>query len=90
MPPRRRYAAIDAVIRQAELKAAKTPNAMSLLAEVVKQIGDDGGDPYLLIGVLVEGAIHTLHHHLPPERQAVTAKALVDLLVDRLRERGLL
>jgi hypothetical protein len=50
---------------------------------------DDGADPYLTLGVLVEGVAHILSRHIPPERQEDTASALLDLLSDRLKAHGL-
>jgi hypothetical protein len=55
------------------------------LKAAIRRVFGRGADPYLLMGVLVEGAVLTLAQHVPPERQEDTAKALVALLVDRLR-----
>jgi hypothetical protein len=37
----------------------------------------------------VEGAVHTVARHIPAERQAETTEQLGQLLVDRLKARGL-
>jgi hypothetical protein len=42
-----------------------------------------------VLGVLVEGAAHTLTQHIPIERQADTAATLLQLLQERLRAHGL-
>jgi hypothetical protein len=42
-------------------------------------IGDGGADPYLLIGVLLEGAVHTLAKHIPRERQQETTEQFAAL-----------
>ncbi|MGC1409563.1 MAG: hypothetical protein WA864_11530 [Acetobacteraceae bacterium] len=60
-----------------------------MLAEVIRLVTQDGADPYLVIGVLVEGAVHTVAKHIPAERQAETTEQLGKLLVDRLKARGL-
>ncbi|HEY6439051.1 MAG TPA: hypothetical protein VIY55_03455 [Acetobacteraceae bacterium] len=60
-----------------------------MLAEVIRLVTEDGADPYLVIGVLVEGAVHTVARHIPTERQAETTEQLGQLLVDRLKARGL-
>jgi hypothetical protein len=52
-------------------------------------VGDGGADPYRLIGVLLEGAVHTLAKHIPLERQRETTEQLGRLLVERLRAHGL-
>jgi hypothetical protein len=51
--------------------------------------GNQGADPYLLIGVLLEGAVHTVAKHIPAERQGETTKQLGRLLAERLRAHGL-
>ena len=42
-----------------------------------------------VLGVLVEGAVHTLAKHIPPERQAETVAELRQLLAERLKAHGL-
>lgn len=46
------------------------------MAELVSLIGERGADPYLLIGVLLEGAVRTLAKHIPLERQGQTTSSL--------------
>ncbi len=60
-----------------------------MLAEVIRVITADGSDPYLVIGVLLEGAVHTIARHIPPERQAETVVELHQLLAERLKAHGL-
>jgi hypothetical protein len=83
------FSAIDDLIRQAEQAAAAKPNQVRLVAELIRQVGGRGADPYLLIGVLVDGAVDTLAKHIPPERQAESTEQLRPLLVERLKARGL-
>ena len=83
------FPTIDALIRRAERAAAAAPDQVRLVAELVSLIGDRGADPYLLIGVLLEGAVCTLVKHVPPERQSDTTEQLGRLLVERLRAHGL-
>ncbi len=83
------FPAIDDLIRQTEKAAAARPNQIRLVAELVRIIGDRDANPYLLIGVLVEGAVETLAKHVPPERQAEATEQLGRLLVERLKARGL-
>ncbi len=42
-----------------------------------------------VLGVLIEGAAHTVNNHIPAERQTDAARLLVELLADRLREHGI-
>jgi hypothetical protein len=44
---------------------------------------------YAILGVLIEGAAHTLAQHVPAERQADTTATLMELLEERLQARGL-
>jgi hypothetical protein len=60
-----------------------------MLAEVIRLVTQDGADPYLVIGVLIEGAVHTVAQHIPTARQAQTTEQLGQLLVERLKARGL-
>lgn len=83
------FAAVEDLIRQAERAAAAKPDRVRLVAELVQLVGERGADPYLLIGVLLEGAVHTLAKHVPVERQQEVTEELGRLLVDRLRARGL-
>jgi hypothetical protein len=85
-----RFHAIDDLIRQTERDAAGKTDLVRLVSDVVELAGDEGADPYLLIGVLVENAIHTLTQHVPPERQVDTALALAALLVDWFEAHGLI
>jgi hypothetical protein len=85
----RSFPAVDELVRQAERAAAAKPDQIRLVAELVKLVGDDGADPYLLIGVLLEGAVHTLATHIPPERQRETTEQLGRILVERLKVYGL-
>ena len=83
------FPAVDDLIRRAERAAAATPDEVCLVAELAKLAGDRGADPYLLIGALVESAVHTLAKHIPVERQGQTTEQLGRLLVERLRAHGL-
>lgn len=83
--PNSPFPAVDALIRQVQSVAADRPDPTLILAEVIRIIGASEADPYLIIGILVEGAAHTLVKHIPAERQADTAAAMVQLLRDRLK-----
>jgi hypothetical protein len=85
----RSFAAVDDLVQQAERAAAAKPDQIRLVIELVKLVGDGGTDPYLLIGVLLEGAVHTLATHIPPERQRETTEQLGRILTERLKAYGL-
>ena len=63
---------------------------MRELADAITVTVAGEADPYVLMGVLVEGAVHTLATRVPAVRQDGTAAALAQLLADRLKECRLL
>jgi hypothetical protein len=83
------FPAVEDLIRRVERAAAAEPDRVRLVAELVRLIGERGADPYLLVGALIEGAVHTLATHVPPERQREVTEELGRLLVNRLKARGL-
>jgi len=87
--PERRFRTLERLIQQANRTSSCKPASAQMLAQMIRLITDDGVDPYLILGVLVEGAVHTLATHIPPERQAETIAELRQLLADRLKAHGL-
>ncbi|HET6194250.1 MAG TPA: hypothetical protein VFE12_00785 [Acetobacteraceae bacterium] len=88
MPPRR-FQSLERLIQQANQASSRKPDSIQMLAEVIRVITQDGSDPYLVLGVLVEGAVHTLARHIPKERQAEALAELRQLLEERLKTHGL-
>jgi hypothetical protein len=87
--PEQRYRTLDRLIRQANQTASRKPGSIEMLAMMIRLAAADEADPYLVIGVLMEGAVHTLTRHIPPERQAEAAEELERLLRERLKAHGL-
>jgi hypothetical protein len=83
--PDRPFRAVDDLIRRVQRVAANRPDPLHILAQMISMIGESDVDPYAVLGVLVEGAVHTLARHVPAERQAETAEMLVQLLTERLQ-----
>jgi hypothetical protein len=81
---------LDKLIQLAEQAAADEPDPVQALADIIKTVSESGADPYLIMGVLVEGAVLTLRRRIPDERQEDTASAVLQLLADRLRDAGML
>jgi hypothetical protein len=73
------------LIRRVQRVAADRPDPVHILAEMIAMIGESDVDPYAVLGVLIEGAAHTLAQRIPAERQADTAITLVELLEERLK-----
>jgi hypothetical protein len=70
-------ATIAQLLRQHAFRIANSPDPVDALAGVIDLVIDTDADPYHLIGVLTEGALQTLTHRIPRERQRNTAMALV-------------
>ena len=77
------------LIREANRTAARKPDSLDLLARMILLALKDGADPYLVAGVLVEGAVSALVGYVPPERQPDAVVSLVELLSERLKANGL-
>jgi hypothetical protein len=88
--PDRPFRSVDDLIRRVQRVAASRPDPLHILAQTISIIGESDVDTYAILGVLIEGAAHTLAQHVPTERQADTATTLMQLLEDRLKARGLL
>jgi hypothetical protein len=87
--PDRPFRAVDNLIRRVQRVAAGRPDPTYILAQMIGMIGESEVDPYAILGVLIEGAAHTLVRHIPAERQSDTAAMLVQLLEERLEAHGL-
>jgi hypothetical protein len=68
--------------------AADVSDPVRALADAVRTVAEGNADPYLVMGVLVEGAVHTLETRIPVERREDTAAALLHLVANRLRASG--
>jgi hypothetical protein len=80
---------VDELIRRVKRVAADRPDPVHILAQMISIVGESDADPYAVLGVLAEGAVHTIAQYLPAERQAETAVMLLELLQDRLKARGI-
>jgi hypothetical protein len=86
--PDRPFRAVDDLIRRVQRVAANRPDPLHILAQTISIIGESDVDPYAILGVLIEGAAHTLTQHVPTERQADTATTLMQLLMPQPRRQG--
>ena len=87
--PDQRFRALERLIQEANRASSRKPGSIEMLARMIRLVTDDGADPYLVIGVLLEGSAYALAEHIPPERQAETTEQLTELLMERLKARGL-
>lgn len=82
----RTVASLDMAAQQA---ANRVPDRVATLVDQIKLATKSNADPYLLIGALAEGAVQALIQRIPAERQPDTSAALVQIIMDRLRDEGL-
>jgi hypothetical protein len=79
------FRAVHELIRRVQRVAADRPDPLHILAQMISMIGESDVDPYAVLGVLIEGAAHTLSQHIPAVRQADASVALMELLAERLK-----
>jgi hypothetical protein len=58
-------------------------------AAMIKNGSTLGVDPYVMVGLLVEGVVHIITTAVPAERRAEVASAALQLLADRMTMAGL-
>jgi hypothetical protein len=80
---------LDNLIREANRTASRKPDSLDLLARMIQLALQDGADPYLVAGLLVEGAVSALAGYIPPERRPEAVVTLVELFSERLKANGL-
>ena len=85
----RNFRTLDRLIQQANQASSRKPDSVEMLAAMIRLAAADGADPYLLLGVLAEGAVQIVARHVPPERRAETTEQFGRLLRERLQAHGL-
>ena len=91
MKPIRRRPTASAVSRlseQAARAAAEVPDPLAELSGAIKSALASEADPYVMLGVLLEGATQTLLQRIPRERQLGTLTAALVMFSERLAARG--
>ena len=81
-------AELDRLVRNAKAATELDDDPIGDLARQIRELIASVDDPYLLAGVLAEGAIQTIVQRIPAGRRVTTTRALMQLLVDRLRADG--
>ena len=81
---------VASLIRAAEqaVAAAKEDDLVAFLAVLLRLLVWTEADPHLLAGALAEGVAATIAERIPAERQGEASREIVQVLVDRLRARG--
>jgi hypothetical protein len=88
--PRRRFPALDDLIRRIEREVAGQPDPHAVLAALLRLLIADETDPYVLTGILIEGIAAAIAKGIPAERQAEMSVEAMRLLRDRMRAHGLI
>jgi hypothetical protein len=91
MKPTRKQSKTSAVrklSRQAAQAAALAPDKLAELSVAIKSALQSEADPYVMLGVLLEGMTQTLLTRIPPERHHSTLTAALVLLRQRLAACG--
>lgn len=74
--------------KQASQAAALAPDTLAGLSVAIKLALQSEADPYVMLGVLLEGVTQALVTRIPPERHEVTLAAALVTLRERLAARG--
>lgn len=77
------FPAISRLSDLARQAAADIPNVPVAMASAIKEAAGGPADPWLLIGVLIEGAAHTIRNAIPAERRSDCVAAALRLLAER-------
>ncbi len=89
-PPRKRRNSrtVRKLSSQAARAAAQVPDKLAELSVAIKAALQSEADPYVMLGVLLEGITQTLVTRIPPERHRGTLAAALVMLRQRLANRG--
>jgi hypothetical protein len=63
----------------AACRASQPADPLHMFAKTIRTIGGSHVDPYAILGVLIEGAAHTLVQHVAIERQADAVARMMQL-----------
>src|SRR5689334_10695073 len=72
--------ALGNLIRLAEQAAGSESDPVQAIAGSIRRAAEGNADPYLLVGVLLEGIVHVTRTEIPTVRREETACAVVILL----------
>ncbi len=80
------FAAVDGMSDEARQLAGHMPNPLTDLAHRIRSLSASEVDPYLLMGVLLEGMVHTMANRIPADRQPDTVLATLTMLQQRMKQ----
>ena len=79
----RHLATVSELSLLAEQAAATVADPSAVLSEVIRAVVGSEADPYILLGVLAEGAAWTLSERFPDERRASALQGFLQILGNR-------
>ena len=80
--------AVRKLSSQAAEAAARAPDPLADLSAAIKLALQQETDPYVMLGVLLEGVTQTLVARIPPERHRTALAAALVMLRQRLADGG--
>jgi hypothetical protein len=80
--------AVRKLSSQAEQAAAQAPDPLADMSRAIRSALQGETDPYVMLGVLVEGVAQTMVTRIPPQRHNSTLAAALVTLGQRLAARG--
>jgi hypothetical protein len=81
---------VERLARLAQEAAAGHPDRVVVFREAIKAAVASEADPYLVMGLMLEGIATAISGQIPLEQQREIAMAAIHLLMDRLAARGLI
>jgi hypothetical protein len=88
--PERSPSEIDRLIQLAKAAAAEHMDLPGAISLIVKSGVDTDAEPYVMLGVLIEGIAHIVAQSIPMEARADVVQAVANMLLDRMAARGLM
>lgn len=81
------FEAVDGMSDEARRRTGHMSNPLIDLAHQIRSLAASEVDPYLLVGVLLEGMVHTVSNRIPTDRQPDTVLATLMMLQQRMKQR---
>jgi hypothetical protein len=81
---------VSQLTREAKVASSQVIDLPGTISALVKHAAANEADPYITLGVLVEGIAHTVAQAIPGPKQVETAKGVTHLLLDRFAAQGLI
>lgn len=84
-PGDRQFAAVHDLIRMVNVQLEQSVDPVDQLATCIRDTIDGGADPYILLGLLLEGIGYAVEQRLTDAKRADAVAAVLSMLRNRLR-----